>query len=111
MGKTEQLTDERVEAAGLALDAIELLFHLRLSLFAGQLECDAEPRKRRAQLMRDIAQEQLLRIDQRLEAVGHLVEVVDETPELIATLTIGFALGPLGAGLHIAGRELPRGFT
>ena len=47
-------------------------------------ERHADARERRAQLVRDVAQQRLLGGDQRLDALGHRVEVARQRADLVA---------------------------
>jgi len=104
------LADEVIEALCFALDAVEVRGHRWVCVFAGELERNAEAGERRTQLVRDIAQEQCLCVDERLETLSHVVEVVCERVELISAK--GTELRRL---LHARGevalRQCARGFA
>src|SRR5262245_28026992 len=74
----EDLRDERVEALDLAL-------RFRTRAPARELEGDPEARERRAELVRDVAEEPSLGVDEGFDAVGHDVEIVGEVGQLIAS--------------------------
>ena len=59
----------------------------------GDLDLGAQPRKRRAQLVRGIRGEPPLGLDAPLHAIEHGVEGVDEAPELVLARGLGQALG------------------
>src|SRR5262249_13741648 len=48
---------------------------------------DAESRERRAQLVRNVAEQSLLRLYHRFEPLGHQVEIASELADFIAPLS------------------------
>ena len=70
--------------------------------FVGEVERDADPGQRRAQLVRDVGEQLLLGDEQAGDPVGHLVEPVAELADLVG------AVEP-AARLQIAGAERARG--
>ena len=81
----EQLADELVEPRRLAFDAVEGFGCSFTCLGPCQLEGHHEPCKRRAQLVRNVSQQPLLRTNQCFNALGHGVEVTSQLTDLIAT--------------------------
>ncbi|MNT70450.1 hypothetical protein D3C72_2088410 [compost metagenome] len=105
--------DQRVKAFGLALDAVELQRQRGVAA-PRQLQRQAQPPQRRAQFVRDIAQQLLAPVHQALQAVGHGIEIARELAQLVGAagqhgrrargqLAVGkrlrgFAQAPHGAG-------------
>src|SRR6185312_9946487 len=90
----EDLPDETIEAFGFALDAVELLERDR-RILPRETDRHLHARERRAQLVRDVAQQALARCDERAQSLGHRVEFAAEQAELVT------ALGDLGAGARV----------
>ncbi len=87
----EKLTDEVVEPAGLALDAIEGLGGPGAFAIAGELEGHRQPCQRRTQLVRDVPKEAPLGTNQVFEATRHGVEVTGELSDLVPPTIDGIA--------------------
>jgi len=85
--------------------------HGRIGIFARELERHAQPRQWRAKLMGDVAKQEFLRIDERLEPLRHVVETVNESVELIALEESASRRGFGDPGAQIALRELQGGLT
>ena len=80
----EELPDQVVEPFRLALDPVQRTAGLRTGPLPGQLEGDAQPGQRGAQLVRDVAQQVLLGGQQLLDPLGHQVEVAAQGGDLVA---------------------------
>ena len=78
------LANQRVEPLGLALDARKIGLRFRARAPLRERERHADSGERRAQLVRDVAQQSLLRRDQCLNALGHRVEVPGQRADLVA---------------------------
>ena len=81
-GQHQELRDQRVQALGFALDAVQDRLILT-PLLARETERDVETRQRRAQLVRNVAQQPSLGRDQRIQPLGHAIEVPAELHELV----------------------------
>jgi hypothetical protein len=80
----EQLSNHLVDAFGLAPDAVQVRARLRVATTASQFEGDAEARERRAQLVRDVAEQSSLRRHERFDARRHRVKVAPHVCQLVA---------------------------
>ena len=95
------VADELVELLGLALDPREIGLRGLLSAPLRERERHADPRERRAQLVRDVAQQRLLVGHERLDPLGHRVEVARERADLV----LAACERPADARVERAGRE------
>ncbi|MCY1287655.1 hypothetical protein D9M70_366540 [compost metagenome] len=98
--------DQRVKAFGLALDAVELQRQRGVAA-PRQLQRQAQPPQRRAQFVRDIAQQLLAPVHQALQAAGHGVEIARELAQFVGAAR---QRGRRARG-QVAGGERLRGFA
>ena len=99
----EQLPDHLVEPLRFELHPVERLARLRAASPPRQPQGDAQTRERRAQLVRDVAEQPALGRHEGLEPLGHVIEVVAEIGELVAPPADASA----DPGRQVAARELP----
>ena len=99
----QQVADQFIEALGFAADPCQRRRCDCAGVAAGQFQGDVQPRQRRAQFMRNIAQQALLGRQQGFDLAGHAIEVAAEFADLIVPprQTVADACG------EIAGGELP----
>ncbi len=77
------MAHELVELFGLALDPRKIGLCGQLSPPLRERERHSDPRERRAQLMRDVAQQRLLVGHERLDPLRHRVEVARERADFV----------------------------
>src|SRR5437867_6642750 len=90
----QDLVDQRIEFGDILL---QLGFSLRLGVLFHQFHRHADARERRAQLVRSVREQRLVRSDQLLDAARRPVEALGEPRHLVASLDLD------------ARRELARG--
>jgi hypothetical protein len=95
-----------IETLGFPLDAGEVLAPLRCGVFSGELQGDAQSGQRRTKLVGDVALEEALGADQGLAALGHVVEVVNESLELVGGVGRGCGMGLVDTGTEVAAGKL-----
>jgi hypothetical protein len=82
-GQGEQLADQLVHPAGLALDALDAGLEARRVL-AHQADRGLQAGQGRAQLVGDVVEQAALGADELLQLLGHAVEVAAQVGDLVA---------------------------
>ncbi len=98
----EQLANQLVQAIGLQLHAIEGSLVL-LRLIACNPQRHLQARQRRTQFMRNVAQQTVLRVDQRLDSVRHFVKANPQLADFVPPAHGAIARVEVAAAIAIQG--------
>ena len=101
-GAGQDVAGEPLQLRQVASDARELGRGFFGAPFGGEIERYADPRERRAQLVRHVREELPLSAHQRLDPSRHLVEGQRDVAQLVAPAQVG-------ARRQLAAAEVPRG--